>query len=51
MFHNEMFQGGKKAVEDKRDCYGYLDNVEIFKGRCGMGTARYGTIGTKRRSR
>jgi hypothetical protein len=27
-FHDEMFQGEKKTVEDKRDCYGYLDNVE-----------------------
>lgn len=30
MFHNEMLQDGKKAVEDKRDYYGYLDNVEGF---------------------
>jgi hypothetical protein len=29
-FHDEMFQGGRKTVEDKRDCYGYLDNVEGF---------------------
>ena len=29
-FHDEMFQGGKKTVEDKRDCYGYLVNVEGF---------------------
>jgi hypothetical protein len=25
-----MLHGGKKAVEDKPDCYGYLDNVEGF---------------------
>jgi hypothetical protein len=30
MFHNEMLQGGKKAVEDKWDYYAYLDNVEGF---------------------
>jgi len=32
-----MLHGGKKAVEDKPDCYGYLDNVEgFFKGRRGQ---------------
>lgn len=30
MLHDGMFHGGKKAVEDKPDCYGYLDNVEGF---------------------
>jgi hypothetical protein len=27
-FRDEILQDGKKTVEDKRDCYGYLDNVE-----------------------
>jgi hypothetical protein len=28
MPHDGVFHGGKKAVEDKPDCYGYLDNME-----------------------